>query len=231
MHRCLLRLLEALKHFKLSCFDRQKRVIIWKHCRWISPQTEHVFHVSLAHWGSLNQHSNSLDSSCSALIPLCFLMHWPGMWCYFITEAEATSSVSSPRAPATHSLTWTGALYVIITEWLSQTSSVAYGKSKSSREKLWSQEVERGAHINERGLKGLDRKKKNRNKHCIKELSSAMDPDDNELGIFTVIQWVVRCGLVVCAYFIIQSYLITHSGPISKDECTDGSYCTKSFHC
>lgn len=43
-----------------------------------------------------------------------------------------------------------------------------------------------GTHIRERGLKGLDRK--NRNKHCIKDLSSAMDPDDNELGIFTVIQ-------------------------------------------
>lgn len=44
------------------------------------------------------------ESSCSALIPLCFLTHWPGMWCYFITEAEATSSLSRLRAPATHSL-------------------------------------------------------------------------------------------------------------------------------
>lgn len=43
-----------------------------------------------------------------------------------------------------------------------------------------------GAHISERGLKGLD--KKNRHKYCIKDLSSAMDPDDNELGVFTVIQ-------------------------------------------
>ena len=65
-------------------------------------RTEHVFLQCLAHWGNLNQHSNPLESSCSALISQCFLMHWPGMWCYFITEAEATSSVSSPRALATH---------------------------------------------------------------------------------------------------------------------------------
>lgn len=65
-------------------------------------KTEHVFHNSLARRGSLDQRGGSLESSCSALILLCFPTHWPGMWCYFITEAEATSSVSSLRAPATH---------------------------------------------------------------------------------------------------------------------------------
>lgn len=52
-----------------------------------------------------------------------------------------------------------------------------------------------------------------------------MDPDDNELGVFTVIQWVVYCGLVFCAYFIIQSELneITYNCHIAKDDCTDGS--------
>lgn len=63
---------------------------------------KHVFHNIPAHRGRLNPCSNSLESSCSALIPLCFLMHWPGMWWYFITEAEATSLVSSLGALAAH---------------------------------------------------------------------------------------------------------------------------------
>lgn len=60
------------------------------------------FHQSPAQRGRLSPCSSSLESSCSALIPLCFLMHWPGMWCYFITEAEATGSVSSLGALAAH---------------------------------------------------------------------------------------------------------------------------------
>ena len=83
----------------------------------------------IAHWGGLNEHSNLLESSCSALIPLCFLMHWPGMWCCFITEAEATSSVSSPGALATHLDT------VCNHNWMPESDKLSclYGKSKSSR--------------------------------------------------------------------------------------------------
>lgn len=63
---------------------------------------KHIFHSSPAHRGRLKPCRNSLKSSCSSLIPLCFLMHWPGMWCYFITEAEATSLVSSLGALVAH---------------------------------------------------------------------------------------------------------------------------------
>lgn len=161
------------------------------------------------------------------------VQHWSlcvfwctGPECDVISLLRQKRQARSPP-PGHRPLTWTGALYVIITEWLSQTSSVAYGKSRSSREKLWTAGRE---HTSVKSvLKGLDRK--NRNKYCIKDLSSAMDPDDNELGIFTVIQWVVCRGLVLCAYFIVQSDLITHNACISRDECTDGSYCTKSFDC
>lgn len=42
-------------------------------------QTKYVFHESLAHRGSFNQHSTPLEPSCSALISLCFLVHRTGM--------------------------------------------------------------------------------------------------------------------------------------------------------
>lgn len=49
-------------------------------------------------------------------------MHWPGMWCYFITEATGSTP---PTHPSGHwPLTSTQALYVIITEQPSQTNSV-----------------------------------------------------------------------------------------------------------
>lgn len=175
-------------------------------------KTKHVDYESLVHWGSLNQHSNSLVSSCSALIPLCFLMHWPGMWCYFITEAEATSSVSSLRALAT--LLDMGT--VRNHSWMAEADKLScLWKIQIKKEETLESGARTWAHISERSLKGLDRK--NRNKYCIKDLSSTMDPDDNELGIFTVIQWViVCCGLLFCAYFVIQSDLIIHNHYVSS---------------
>lgn len=127
------------------------------------------------------------------------VQHWSlsvfwctGLECDVISLLRQKRQARSP--PLGHwPLTWTGALYVIITEWLSQTSSVAYGKSKSSREKLWRQEGLEHTSVKE-ALKGLERK--HWNEYCIKDLSSAMDPDDNEVGVFTVIQWVLCCGSV-----------------------------------
>lgn len=163
------------------------------------------------------------------------VQHWSlcvfwctGPECDVISLLRQKRQARSPP-PGHRPLTWTGPLYVIITEWLSQTSSVAYGKSKSSREKLWSQEVGRERTSVKEAWEAWTGKTEN--KHSIKDLSSAMDPDDNELGIFTVIQWVVCCRLVYCAYFIIQSELATHNCQISKHECTDSRYCTKSFDC
>lgn len=146
------------------------------------------FRESFAHCGSLDQHSSPFGSSCSTLILLCFLVHWPGMWCSFITEAEATTSVSSPRGH--RPLAWTGPLCVIITEWLSRTGSVAYGKSQSSGEKLASETEARERSSVETRLEGPGRGEHKR-VYCVWDLSAAMEPDDNELGIFTVIQWVV----------------------------------------
>lgn len=74
------------------------------------------------------------------------VQHWSlcvfwctGPECDVISLLRQKRQARSPP-PGHWPLTWTGALYVIITECLSQTSTVAYGKSKSSREKLWSQE-------------------------------------------------------------------------------------------
>lgn len=165
--------------------------------------TKKIFHASVIHWSSLHYHSNHLESSCSALIPLCFLMHWPGMWCYFITESEATSSVSSPRALATHSLT--GALYVIITEWLCQTSSVAYGKSKSSREKLWSQEKGQAHTSVKEAWKAWTAKTETSTalKTCHQQWTQTT------MNLVSSLSFSEYCAVVFCACFTIQSDLIT----------------------
>lgn len=157
-------------------------------------QTEHIFFMralfieaaltcTATHWSPAVQHWSLCVFWCT------------GPECDVISLLRQKRQAQSPP-PGQWPLTWTGALYVIITECLTQTSSVAYGKSKSSREKLWSQEKGR-EHTSVRGLKGLDKKNWNW-KYCIKDMSSAMDPDDNEVGIFTVIQWVVYCELELC---------------------------------
>lgn len=38
-----------------------------------------------------------------------------------------------------------------------------------------------------------------------------MDPDDNELGIFTVIQWVVVCCALFFVFLVIQSDLMNYN--------------------
>lgn len=73
---------------------------------------------------------------------LCFLMHWPGMWCYFITEAGATSSASSLGALATHLDRAT----VCNNNGLSQTSSVDYRLETKRREKFGVRSRTVGAH-------------------------------------------------------------------------------------
>lgn len=132
-----------------------------------------------------------------------------GPECDVISLLRQKRQARSP--PSGHRpLTWTGALYAIITELLRQTSSVAYGKSRSSRKKVWNQELGRKHTSVEEAWKAWAGKTED--KYRTKDLSSAMDPDDNELGIFTVIQWVVVCcGSVFCAYFPIQSDLIIHN--------------------
>lgn len=77
------------------------------------------------------------------------VQHWSlcVFWCTG-PECDVISLLRQKRQawspPSGHwPLSWTWALYAIITEWLRQTSSVAYGKSKSSRKKLWSQELGR----------------------------------------------------------------------------------------
>lgn len=78
------------------------------------------------------------------------VQHWSlcvfwrtGPECDVISLLRQKRQARSP--PSGHRpLSWTGALYATITEWLRQTSSVAYGNSKSSSKKLWSQELGRG---------------------------------------------------------------------------------------
>lgn len=88
--------------------------------------------MSCAFRRSSNRSRNLLKSGCPSLISLCFLMHWPGMWCYFITEAGATSSASSLRAQATR----LDRAAVCNNNWLSQTSPVDYRAEIKQREKF-----------------------------------------------------------------------------------------------
>lgn len=116
-------------------------------------QTEHVFlrgteaalTSTATHWSPAVQHWSLCVFWCT------------GPECDVISLLRQKRQARSPP-PGHWPLTWTGELYVIMTEWLSQTSSVDYSKSKSSVKKLWSQDERTWGRVSGEGLKGLDGK-------------------------------------------------------------------------
>lgn len=80
------------------------------------------------HWGPAVRHWSLCVFWCT------------GPECDVISLLRQKRQARSPP-PGHWPLSWTGALYVIITEWFSQTSLVAYRTSNSSREKVWIQEL------------------------------------------------------------------------------------------
>lgn len=124
----------------VSHIGRWNQVEIWKHCRWLSPKqnmltiralfTEAASTSTATHWCPAVQHWSLCVFWCT------------GPECDVISLLRQKRQARSP--PSGHwPLSWTWALYAIIAEWLRQTGSVAYGKSKSRRKKLWSQELGR----------------------------------------------------------------------------------------
>ena len=123
--KCFSQLLENV--FCLSCHEIEQRH------RWISSKPN-IFSM-----GGLR-----IEAALTSTAPHCSpaVQHWSlcvfwctGPECDVISLLRQRRQARSPP-PGHRPLTWTRALYVIITERLSQTSSVAYGKFKLSGEKV-----------------------------------------------------------------------------------------------
>lgn len=138
--RCLPQLLETL-----SCIHQRHQV--WKHRRWIAPK-QNMFSTTALLAEAASTSAPTHRSPAVQHWSLCVFRR-TGPECDVISLLRQKRQARSP--PSGHRpLTWTGALYAIITERLRQTSSVAHGKSKSSWGETSASGARTGAHISGR---------------------------------------------------------------------------------